>query len=134
MAVTGAGRVLGEEGGSAGRWNEAEIADSHGGRRGGSETEGLTADDLALRCGLHPATLEAYIRFGVVSSTPRPVAFPSPPVVRLRKAIRLRRDLGVNLVAVGILLDLLDRQEAMALELTRLRAELSRALEDPTLE
>jgi len=99
-----------------------------------NQREGLTADDLALRCGLHPATLEAYVRFGVVSCDASTGRFPFTALVRLRKAIRLRRDLGVNLVTLGILLDLLDRQEAMALELARLRAELSRALEDPTLE
>jgi hypothetical protein len=54
-------------------------------------------------------------------------------VVRLRKAIRLRRDLGVNLAAAGIVLDLLDRLEAMELELERLRAEVRRAPEGPAI-
>jgi uncharacterized small protein (DUF1192 family) len=57
--------------------------------------------------------------------------FPVLAVGRLRKAIRLRHDLGVDLVAVGIVLDLVGRLEAMEVEIERLRAELSRDLEAP---
>ncbi|HXZ44972.1 MAG TPA: chaperone modulator CbpM [archaeon] len=95
------------------------------------ETEGLTADELAARCGLHPAALEPYIRVGVVSCDASSGRFPMTTATRLRKAIRLRRDLGVNLAAVGIVLDLLDRLEVMGLEVERLRAELSRTMEGP---
>jgi MerR HTH family regulatory protein len=97
------------------------------------ETEGLTADDLAARVGLQPAELEPYIRTGAVTFDASTGRFPVRALVRLRKAIRLRRDLGVDLDAVGIVLDLLDRQEAMELELGRLRAELSRAMEGPAM-
>jgi chaperone modulatory protein CbpM len=95
------------------------------------ETEGLTADEVAARCGLHPAALEPYIRVGVVGCDASSGHFPTTTVTRLRKAIRLRRDLGVNLAAVGIILDLLDQLEAMELEIGRLRAELSRAVVGP---
>lgn len=97
------------------------------------ETEGLTADELAARAGLHPAALEPYIRVGAVTFDASTGRFPVRALVRLRKAIRLRRDLGVNLMAVGIVLDLLDRQEVMELELERLRKELSCALAGPAM-
>ena len=100
---------------------------------GEEETGSLTAEELAGRCGLHPGTLEPYIRLGVVTSHASTGRFPVRAVVRLRKALRLRRDLGVNLTAVGIVLDLLERQEAMELELERLRAEISRAMEGPAI-
>jgi len=95
------------------------------------ETDDLTADDLALRCALPPAALEAYTRVGVVQFNASTGRFPVLAVSRLRKAIRLRRDLGVDLVAVGIVLDLVSRLEAMEVEIERLRAEVSRAPEAP---
>jgi DNA-binding transcriptional MerR regulator len=95
------------------------------------ETDDLTADDLALRCGLPPARLEAYTRVGVVQCNASTGRFSVLAVGRLRKAIRLRRDLGVDLGAVGIVLDLVGRLEAMEAEIDRLRAELSRVPEAP---
>ena len=111
-------------------WNEAEIQ-IHIAAIVEDETDDLTADDLALRCGLRPAALEAYTRVGVVQFNASTGRFPVLAVGRLRKAIRLRRDLGVDLVAVGIVLDLVGRLEAMEVEIERLRSELSRALEAP---
>ncbi len=97
------------------------------------ETEGLTADDLAARVGLHPAALEPYIRTGALTFDASTGRFPVKALVRLRKAIRLCRDLGVNMDAVGIVLDLLDRQEVMESELERLRTELGRAMDGPAM-
>jgi len=93
------------------------------------ESAGLSAEELAARCGLHPAALEPYIRAGAVSFDAMTGRFSISAVVRLRKAIRLRRDLGLNLVAVGVVLDLLDRQEAMALELEHLRAQVGLSMD-----
>ena len=111
-------------------WNEAEIR-IHIAAIVEDETDDLTADDLALRCGLRPAALEAYTRVGVVQFNASTGRFPVLAVGRLRKAIRLRRDLGVDLVAVGIVLDLVGRLEAMEMEIERLRAELGRAPQAP---
>ena len=111
-------------------WNAAEIR-IHIAAIVEDETDDLTADDLALRCGLPPARLEAYTRVGVVQCNASTGRFSVLAVGRLRKAIRLRRDLGVDLGAVGIVLDLVGRLEAMEAEIERLRAELSRAPEAP---
>ncbi len=86
------------------------------------DADGITAEELALRCGMHPSALEPYVRIGVITRDPASGRFPVRAVRRLRKAIRLRRDLGVNLVSLGIILDLLDRLEAMERELERLRS------------
>ncbi|HEX7512264.1 MAG TPA: chaperone modulator CbpM [Candidatus Methylomirabilis sp.] len=109
-------------------WDDAEIQ-IHIAAIVEDETDDLTPDDLALRCGLRPTALEAYTRVGVVQFNASTGRFPFLAVGRLRKAIRLRRDLGVDLVAVGIVLDLVGRLEAMEAEIERLRAELSRAPE-----
>ena len=111
-------------------WNGAEIQ-IHIAAIVEDEADDLTAEDLALRCGLRPAALEAYTRVGVVQFNAATGRFPVLAVGRLRKAIRLRRDLGVDLVAVGIVLDLVGRLEAMEAEIERLRAELSRDPEAP---
>ena len=111
-------------------WNEAEIQ-IHIAAIVEDETDDLTAEDLALRCGLPPARLEAYTRVGVVQCNASTGRVPVLAVGRLLKAIRLRRDLGVDLGAVGIVLDLVGRLEAMEVEIERLRAELSRDLEAP---
>jgi MerR HTH family regulatory protein len=111
-------------------WSEAEMR-IHIAAIVEDETDDLTADDLALRCGLPRAALEAYTRVGVVQFNASTGRFPVLAVGRLRKAIRLRRDLGVDLVAVGIVLDLVGRLEAMEMEIERLRAELGRAPEAP---
>jgi DNA-binding transcriptional MerR regulator len=95
------------------------------------ETPGLSAEALAARCDLHPAALEPYIRVGALTCDATTGRFPERAVVRLRKAIRLRRDLGLNLVAVGVVLDLLDRQEAMTRELERLRAQVALGKDGP---
>ena len=111
-------------------WNQAEIQ-IHIAAIVEDEADDLTAEDLALRCGLRPAALEAYTRVGVVQFNAATGRFPVLAVGRLRKAIRLRRDLGVDLVAVGIVLDLVGRLEAMEMEIERLQAELSRPPEAP---
>lgn len=111
-------------------WDDAEIQ-IHIAAIVEDETDDLTPDDLALRCGLRPTALEAYTRVGVVQFNASTGRFPILAVGRLRKAIRLRRDLGVDLAAVGIVLDLVGRLEAMEVEIERLRGELSRALETP---
>jgi chaperone modulatory protein CbpM len=97
------------------------------------ERQGLTADELSARCGLYPAALEPYVRVGVLTFDASTGRFPVRAAIRIRKAIRLRRDLGMNLAAVGIVLDLLDRLEEMERELERVRAELSRAMEGPAV-
>jgi hypothetical protein len=111
-------------------WNEAEIR-IHVAAIVEDETDDLTADDLALRCGLRPAGLEVYTRVGVVQFNASTGRFPILAVGRLRKAMRLRRDLGVGLAAVGIVLDLVGRLEAMEIEIERLLAELGRNPEVP---
>jgi hypothetical protein len=111
-------------------WEEAEIR-IHIAAVVEEETDDLTAEDLALRCGLRPAALQAYTRVGVVQFNAATGRFPILAVGRLRKAIRLRRDLGVDLGAVGIVLDLVGRLEEMEVEIERLRGELDRAPEVP---
>jgi hypothetical protein len=47
-------------------------------------------------------------------------------VMRLRRMLRLRRDLGVNFAGASVILDLLDRLDVANRELVSLRASVAR--------
>jgi MerR family transcriptional regulator/heat shock protein HspR len=87
----------------------------------------------AKLCEMHPQTLRAYERQGLVRPQ-RPDShnrlYSEADIERLRQIQRLTRDLGVNLAGVEVILDLLDRMEAMReemeQELARLRTEMAR--------
>jgi DNA-binding transcriptional MerR regulator len=76
-------------------------------RPGGSR---LGAAELAHTAGISIATLNRLVRAGVV-----PVEgdgeFTAATALRLRRMLRLHRDLGVGLLGAAIIVDLLDRLE-----------------------
>jgi DNA-binding transcriptional MerR regulator len=73
---------------------------------------------------MHPALVERLMALGLVdpaATTPEPL-FDAATVLRLRRIVRLRRDLGVNWVGIGVVLDLLAKIEALEQEIARLRS------------
>ncbi len=79
--------------------------------------------EVADLAGLHPEAARRYLVLGLIEPVreqPEPL-FTEEALFRLGKALRLRRDLGVNLASAGIILDLLDRIERMEREMDRLR-------------
>ena len=87
----------------------------------------LTVEDLARATGLYPEQVEKFVRFGLVE----PVAgggshamFAAAAVERLRRIVRLRRDLGVNLAGVAAILEMRERMENLQRELEHLRRRL----------
>ena len=80
----------------------------------------LTLDELAQAAGLHPDLVESFVDFGLLAPMerdgPRPL-FDVAAVLRVRAIQRLRRDLGVNLPGVAVILDLTDRLRAAQQEL-----------------
>ena len=86
------------------------------------ETSWVDARELCTLCRLSRAHLVELVEEGVVhpvGGTPEDWRFPSSDLARLRRALRLQRDLEVNLAGVALAMDLLD-------ELERLRARLRR--------
>lgn len=82
----------------------------------------LTADELAAAAGISPTMLARLVGLGLIG----PVAegsteFTAASARRLRRMLRLRRDLGVNLTGAAILVDLLERLERLEAELRHLR-------------
>jgi DNA-binding transcriptional MerR regulator len=84
--------------------------------------ERWTLDHLARRAGLHPAMIERCVEYGLIQPMAREGAtlFFDPSVVpRLRKIVRLRESLGINMAGIAVILDLLDRVRALQHESLR---------------
>jgi chaperone modulatory protein CbpM len=86
------------------------------------ETAEVTLSDLTRTCRVHAEWVIELVEEGVIAPVRAsgPVwRFSATSVVRVQKAQRLQRDLGVNLPGVALALELLDRIEALE---ARLRA------------
>ncbi|MEW5800909.1 MAG: chaperone modulator CbpM [bacterium] len=83
----------------------------------------LRVSDLAHVAGLHPDLITRFLTLGLIEpATQRPEPlFTDDAVLRIGRILRLRRDMGVNLVSAGIILDLLDQIEKLRKELDTLR-------------
>jgi DNA-binding transcriptional MerR regulator len=73
----------------------------------------LSAAELAAAAGLSPAMLARLVRLGLLEPAAGTNEFYSADVLRLRRMLRLRRDLGVNLTGAAIIVDLLERLERL---------------------
>jgi DNA-binding transcriptional MerR regulator len=87
----------------------------------------LTVEDLSRATGLRPEQVQRFVGFGLVEpvagsgSHPR---FAAATVDRLRRIVRLTRDLGVNLAGVAAILEMRERMENLQRELQHLRRRL----------
>jgi MerR family transcriptional regulator/heat shock protein HspR len=91
------------------------------------EPEQLTLEVLAAYAGLPPARVECYVEFGLlepVSRAESQALFDVAAVPRLRMIERLRRDIGINLAGISVILDMLDRLRALQRENERMRRRL----------
>jgi DNA-binding transcriptional MerR regulator len=92
----------------------------------------LTLEDLASGAGVHPGLVQAFVASGLLEpelDASGAALFAPSAVTRLRRIVRLRRDLGVNLAGVAVILEMRERIEALQLEVERLRklvADLTR--------
>jgi chaperone modulatory protein CbpM len=80
----------------------------------------LSGAQLAAAAGISPARLAALVRLGIVEPVGGPDEFTAATARRLRRLLRLERDLDVDVEAAAVIMDLLER-------LDRLEAELARA-------
>jgi|SRR5881296_1061013 len=75
----------------------------------------LPLDEVASRAGVHPELLHRFIKFGLIEPADESTAeilLDPEALHRICVIQRLRRDLGVNLAGVGVILELLDRLNA----------------------
>lgn len=86
------------------------------------ETAEITLMELTRTCRVHAEWVMELIEEGVVEPLPGESAqwrFSATEIVRIEKARRLQRDLGLNLPGIALALQLLDRIETLE---ARLRA------------
>jgi len=82
----------------------------------------LTSEELAEAVGISRASLGRIVRLGLLEGEARADGvFSASAVARLRRMLRLRRDLGMDLADAGIVANLMDRMERLEAELDRMR-------------
>ena len=82
----------------------------------------LSLDEVAARSRLHPALLHRFVTLGLIDPAEGSTElFPPEVILRLQQILRLRRDLGINYNAAGLVLDLLERIESLETELRQYR-------------
>ena len=83
----------------------------------------LPIDELARAAGMHIGLVEQLVEYGVIEAAPgsaSPMLFPVAAIDRLRCAVRLRRDLGVNLAGAAVIVEMRERLRSLRAELKRL--------------
>jgi MerR-like DNA binding protein len=86
-----------------------------------SEVVVFTTRDIAVRCGVDVTFVEELVQLGVISIQPGTErAFPAEVTLRVGRFVRLQRDLGVNREGAAVIVDLLDRIEALEHRLAQL--------------
>ncbi|MDX6646206.1 MAG: chaperone modulatory protein CbpM [Miltoncostaeaceae bacterium] len=80
----------------------------------------LSLDELARAAGLHPELVRRLVRMGLVDPvSPEADLWPPAAAARLARAVRLRRDLGLNYAGALLASDLLERIEELEGRLRR---------------
>jgi hypothetical protein len=89
------------------------------------ETRLITLDELGRLVGRHPAILRRYIAYGLIDpevERPEPL-FEDIIVAKVRKIERLKKDLGLNLMGCGLVLDLLEQIADLEAQIRGVRTE-----------
>lgn len=82
----------------------------------------LSGEELAAAAGISLTRLARLVRLGLVEpATAGTSRFTAETVGRLRRMLRLHRDLDVDLIGAAIIVDLLERLERLEAELARWR-------------
>jgi MerR family transcriptional regulator/heat shock protein HspR len=85
-----------------------------------------TVEIVSERLRVPPAVVRRYTRLGFVAPSARhgrTALYSEADLARLRKIVRLTRDLGLNLAGVDVALRLIDQMDALQRELAALRKE-----------
>jgi DNA-binding transcriptional MerR regulator len=85
----------------------------------------MTLDTLADYAGVHPEYVLRLVQFGLIEpirETEAEMFFRAAAVLQVRRIARMRRDLGVNLAGVAVILRLTDELRELRKELEELRS------------
>lgn len=86
----------------------------------------LSLAELCRACSVHAETVLAMVEEGLLEprgTAPAEWRFPGPAVRRVQVALRLQRDLGLNLPGAALALDLLEELEILRRRLQALGGE-----------
>lgn len=85
------------------------------------ETTEITVVELCEACSIDEQTVQAFIAEGVLepADDAEMTRLPYSSVRRTRTAVRLQRDLGVNLAGAALALELLERIDQLRAQLRR---------------
>ena len=90
--------------------------------------EGLCRiEEIAKKAHISESSIRRYIRLGLITPVKRErgcYLLKDTAIFRISKIHRLRRDMGINLCGIGVVLDLLDRIEDLYRQLSDLRIKL----------
>lgn len=87
------------------------------------ETASLSLDELSRACGVERMVVVEMVQEGLLEPLDThllPWRFPGEALRRARTALRLQRDLDINLAGTAMILDLLDDIEQLETRLRRL--------------
>lgn len=79
----------------------------------GQRLDAISKEEVAARCGLHPSVVERLVALGLIEPLEGGNRFPPDVTLRLQRALRLRRDLGLSYNGAALALELLDRIETL---------------------
>jgi chaperone modulatory protein CbpM len=81
----------------------------------------FSVTEVAVRCGVDVAFVEELVQLGVISAAPgSELVFSREVTLRVGRFVRLQRDLGVNHEGAAVIVDLLDRIDALEHRLAHL--------------
>ena len=96
------------------------------------EAEPYVLTELCNMLGVHADIIVKMVEIGIVEaegSKPSEWRFSGHACLRVKKAYRLRRDLGVNLAGVAVALDLIEELELNRKKVRTLETRLSQLLD-----
>lgn len=89
----------------------------------------LTLRELCQDCGVHAETVMELVEHGVLEPrgrSPGEWQFVGRDLLRIKRALRLQRDLAINLAGIALSLDLLDEIKYLQRKLQHARQEHER--------
>ena len=84
-------------------------------------------EEVAQKTNISESSIRRYVRLGLITPAKRDKGcylLKETSLVRIEKIQRLKKDLGINLSGIGIILDLLDRIEDLDRQLSELKLKL----------
>ena len=86
----------------------------------------LSLEDLAAAVGISPARITHLVRLGLLEPGGDERSFAAADVLRLRRMLRLRADLGIGFVSAAIVVDMVERLNRAMDEISALRGTSQR--------